>query len=1422
MIDNQQNIFIGGVDKDTDYRVIKSDRLVGALNAEFMSEEEGRITSVEPMHSSSLAYTIPDVTAQNLRFRITYGGVSAEHVLQLVNEATGVAILTTPPTIGANMAAVVSTMNTFLNVYGYDIVLFGSSADPYYVLELENTTGTFLNISPVWVVNGSDNLAIILQYAYEVDATLSQIGGCNVDNLEFSFSATSNGGISEIGIAKKDSGVWSYTRILRSPYLNFLHSEFIDIRVEDIGNNQYAVYYTNNANKPACLYISKTFTTDCVLKYTLTSFAVPTDGYIVYGFELQQTNLQLINNSATVTYSDQLQNGGALLAGSYRYSVRFGINGTGNTTEWSVLTANAIPVFKTSVNNPTAYIRIQGDKSGESTGKANVLFVENAMPNVFNFIELACIYHAELSTVAYIVGKYDVTGDDVLITHTGLEQGTQNLDLGELPQSEPVFLSAKTLEIKKNRLNIANVKVASDENNILAISQGVTITPQKKELVGVGRFSYDSPDFITISSENGYAPWNPTQNSPQFGVRIPIVFPNVSPLTSDYDDTNGRYTCSVSGDYNFKFGFGITGSASFFLPTSFIELVKVSGATTTVLTTVPVLSSGFFDTTVSCLAGDYLFLAATFQFDTTVNYLFTNATSGTGFSVSRLTSSSYAFKDTKVGEYQLPENCAKYVGYTVNEKYPIFMKTHHKSGYISSPYYCGIFDNDWGGDAGLFTNNSPADSYVTYAYYANISNIFISPLRNLEDPVIGISFWRGICNPTVLGTGVVMPADSFDVDRYMSGFYSSIPTSYGAYGSAVGATDNRRKFAMFFSHDTRINQVEPVEGDTLKTYAPTTVLNNFSGIKSPRVANGLGSYAEYSGYLGALIEEDVTVTDGVYNSFDKAISEVDNTQPQIQSGSLNYRPNINVKNKASGSMENISIAVDNFIDPNPMVSLGIDNGLYTAQYIRNISNQYDIQSVKIVPTGTYVKIDQNTPAYLNNVQVFGGDTYTQKNILKVRYWSNFNSNDVRTSFITYYGQNKINTQLFYNDNEAPKATWNLQGHLSISDYLFPFLSAEEVVEEQFSYDKAYSAVYPLSATAYNSKLPQQSKYGSRIYYSSQKPVNSLQDFYRKIKPLDFKDIDPKNGDIVRITDINDIIMTHQPNAVTTLPYISDVALSAEDGSLYVGNGGVYSQRESIVSTFGASFASAVCVGKNRNGNSQAYWLNTVYKKLLRYGYDGIRVISEENNYRTFMLQNVRGDFSENSIQMGFDSSRQSLFSTVFGDTDFSFVFNEKFNAFTGDFKPTPYRYFPFMDSLITPNSYPTLTNEVHELFGGSGYLVWYEFTPNEITSTFDLEFVVNKQPSVSKRAIAIALNVGEAHSTGASPTMTVSSQSQTSTVNPIDWQLRRGELVVAVRNDAGDAPIVGQWVKFKLSSQQFYRIFASISRFRYASRMAVK
>ena len=1402
MQDVQVNTFGGGLDFDSDLRVVKSDRYVDALNVETMSTEKSGISSISPMKSSTLAFPIPDIEdivqytklSYEANVDITFYFYGADGTL------LGQGIVYAADNADFYIFSDLFTL-TMLS-YGYDVGDFQLSVDGNSFVFYTEFNSAPVRVSFLWQVDGLYQEEIVVQEAYTADR-LIPITTWNVENRLFVFSTTGDSNAIEIGIATKNV-TWSYVRILRTWRFILPTTEAIDIRVEKVSNQSWALYWTDNTNKPKVLYIPEAYTEDCVAKYNIVDWDTPTSGYIIYNEANEQTNLQLINNAGLVTYSDQLQSGGSLPSGGYRYSVRFGLNGTENTTEWSVLTPNVIPVFKASINTPSAYIKIQGEKSGTITSKANVLLVQNALPNIYNFVELACIYNAGGANTAYIVGRFDVTDSEFTVTHTGTETGTTSLNTELLPQTDPVILKAKSLEIKKNRLNLANLEIGADDPDLAAIASAITISQGKYAMEGVGALVSVAELGVTVSADpsSDEIPWNPISNAQQTGINAPLKFSEIiNNPASEYSSSSGFWTATNTGNYRIKGSVGYSGVARLLAPfkwSLFVNGVAVASGDM-------FEKDSNFDITFSITAGQIVYLGASYKFSSTTN-LFLTSTSG--FTITPL--GAQDFDSTKVGEYQLPVNCATKVGYMLNETYALFARFHYKNGYISSPYFIDYFNNDWdGNDISLFTSSTGADTYETYAYYAILSGLDVS---SIKDQINGVSIWRAECNPTVLGTGVVMPADYFNAGAYNAGYYASIPTGNGAYGSTYSVIADERLFSMFFSHDTRVNQTQPSTGDVLKYYDCPKILSNLSGIYSTN-GSQLGSYAEYYGEIESAQGIDASVTDGRYTNFEEAVGEPNSGIPSIRSTSLKYRPNINVYNSASGSMENMSLATSGCLVPNTIAS---DNGLYYAQYIRPVvGEQYDLFSINIVPTGTYLNVNELSTGVCPALDVFGGDTYTQKCILKIRYWSTFDATSIRTSFIAYYGQQKINTQMLYNDYTSDKTTYNLFGHENIVSYLFPFETISDVVEEQFNYDDGFSAKYPLKLTAYNPNLPSESNFISRIYYSQQKPVNSLQDFYRKVLALDFRDLDTKNGNIAAIRDVNNYMVSIQPRAISVLPYLSDVAIGTQGGGeVLIGTGGVYNQRENIISTYGTGLQTCVLVGNNNNGNSTLYWFSPEFKKYCRYGGDGIKVLSDENSMRSFFLT-MNADSEYDMIQV-FDIEHASVIMTWGADSK-TLLFNERTNNFSTFASFVPSRYFFYQNMTLAPKPSIVDFNQIYELFGGTGVLDYL----GAGASIFRVSFVVNKNGMSDKRFLSAGLSVGEGYAF-TDPTVAISVNGDTVFPHTVTtFQKRFDNWFGAFNKYAGNQPI-GQYGVVKVESSVYIVILGAVTKFRNIFRSLFK
>jgi hypothetical protein len=1410
MQDTQVNTFNGGLDFDSDLRSIKTDRYVDALNVETMSIEKNGINAITPMKSSSLAFSVPDIFDEVQFTKLKYEeDVNINFYFYGADGALlGQGFI--PAAINTDFAAFEVAFTTAMFNYGYDVADFDLSANGEYFLSSIEFGSQPVRVSFLWQVDGEYYDEIVVQEAY-VSSKLRPIATSNVENRLFVFSSTGNSNAIEIGIATKNV-TWSYTRIFRTWRFLLPTTEAIDIRVEKVSNQSWAVYWTDNTNKPKVLYIPEAYTEDCVAKYTLSSWETPTSGYIIYNEANEQTNLQLINNAGLVTYSDQLQAGGNLRSGGYRYSVRFGVNGTENTTEWSVLTPNVIPVFEASINSASAYIKVQGEKGGVATSKANVLLIQNALPNIYNFVELACVYNSGGANSASIVGRFDVTSSEFTVTHTGFEQGVIEFSTDLLPQTEPVILKAKSLEIKKNRLNLANLEIGADDPVLAAIASAATISQVKEELTQVGKIG--SGGLLDVSAsflapvEYTFAMYSPVTTAPD------LIF-NVEnkDVNGEYNPTTGVFTklgspAQIKISMGISYTIGVSGRIGFIIMKNGVFYAYAqTGRIAAGSSTLPFDVMSYFSNNVINFNGTPLNVNDTISFKIwwqpdSVDPADKIIIIPTGSFLNIVTTNAQGdFSLSRVGEYQLPENCATKVGYMLNETYPFFMRFHYKNGYISSPYYIDSYTFNDDNSGQLY--NDALENY-TYSYGAVVSNINIS---SVKDRINGVSIWRGECNPTVLGSGVYFNSDDFTSDYYIVGEYAGIPQGNNRYALLYNSTNDRRKFGLFFSHDTRIEKTGYIDGAYLKLYGAPKPFNSLSGITN---GSNIASYAEYLGVQTTSYESsNNTIIDAYYNDFSTlGATKLENT------AILGYKPNTDHTKGSTGNLEGIAMTVSNFVNSNH----GSDNGVYMAQYIRPIAgSQYDLNSINIVPTGTYLNTNKIPSGIAPNLRVFGGDTYTQKNILKVRYWSTFDNVTIRSSFITYYAQQKINTQMFFCDeNETVKFTRNLQGWKSINDYLFPFKESEDVAEEQFNYDRGFSAQYPLRLTAYNPNLPAESKFISRIHYSQQKPINSLQDFYRKIGAFDFRDLDTKNGNIAAIRDVNNYMVAIQPRAISVLPYLSDVALTSQGGGqVLVGTGGVYNQRENIISTYGTSLQTCTLVGNNNNGNSTLYWFSPEFKKYCRYGGDGIKVLSDDNSMRSFFL--TMDAQAEYDMVQVFDIEHASVIMTWGGAQSKTLFFNEKSNNFSSFASFIPLRYFPYQNITLAPRISATDYNQIYELSGGTNYLSYLGAAP----SVFRIEYVANKGGMSSKRFLSAALSVGEGY-TFTNPAVSMSVNGDVVFPHTITtFQKRHDNWFGAFNKAAGKQPI-GQYGVVKVESSAYIVILGAVTKFRNIFRSLFK
>jgi len=1405
MIQQQIHSFMRGMNKDIDPRSIPDNQVTDAFNAEYLSDETGTLTSLEPMRGSQQLFEIAPINSvinQLQRFEAQFGSTKTYSFYITSYDESGNTVQDFIQFQAANFTqfqlqlSLSTAFNkpTPTNPSGNLVILTWSTKA---VLELK-------------INNVSTKVSTYVDY-FDLGKQIRPLQGYELQDKLFLISSITETGIdcfgTEFGVLKKVGGVATYTRLLRTNTLRLDFNKIIDMSVSLVYNSYYSIDYTYEGDKPRTVYIPIALTTDCAVQYINPS--VKGNGTINLQAIDEIASTQLVNNVLRIKFTSQDQIGGTLEAGGYRYFVRCGINATENVTEWS-LGSGLVPTYKSHNNKDNAWLLIQGDVSGTNTSKINNLLVEGINPNVFDFIEVAAVYYTgttnsdATATQAYVIGRKNITTGTANFMHVGNEPTAATIDIGELLQVEDVILSAASQEVKKNRKNLANVEVAKTDDTYQAFVDGITVSTNRFDVGDQGRILANQENVLAV----GFSKDKDTQTAN--ASYDPYNKWNSSTLT---------YTAPATGVYSVSFSF--TCEAIFnsvqAAPNSFtVFLTAPSG---NIFAQVGFLTYANNKKTISSSVNVTLTAGQTYDFTISPPLVNANAPiSTTNYSIIGSITSTLVqtenFTDTQPNGYQLPDNCANKAGYMLNEWYPLYAALHLNNGYVTDPIYIGNHHMNYNYGTSGDVYHSYDGKVYNYNFVLNNLNI-----GSIKSSVKGISIWRGDAPKNVITTGLYCLADGSTTEYVNYGYYASLPTfNNKAYFDTYNALEGIRKFGIFYTPEVSRDKDQLNGGGWVVSYGSLSPYFN----QQYYGANKYSQAVEYRSYnMQNLSFQYTSVNDSEFVNF----NEIGKTW-LTSGGGARRKANLKYENIAASQAEGLALSTeDGIVDGAVVNSLKTnDTGAYLCQLWRTFPDtepSVDPYNYKLIYTGTFIEVDQTTPNTLSNIQVYGGDTYTVKHIQKLcynsqRYKSEMggNSADFYSTFITYYTQSRINTDLNYNNYESEKETWTLKGFGNVQQYLQ--FAEGTIPQEQFNNDPAYWAENKINyISPYDPNIRQVGAYPSRIYYSEQRTEGGLFDYYRKFLPSNFKDLDAKFGAIVAIKDVTDKMLAIQEDAVQVLPYQSNVAINAGTTQTFIGTGGVYEQQPNLVATFGTNLKSAVLVARNNNGNNILYWFDNIRRKFCRYSWDGVKILSDENGMRTYLLDwNLT---QTNDISMGFHPTNGNIFITKAADE--TLVWNEKLNCFTSRASFVPERYFAWDINVICPDvTKPTSTwGKVYSLFGSTTtWLRWFGITSP--INSFDVEVSTNKGGILPKRYRNTAIVVGTEHDTNYNPSVTVTIDGAAATVPSLE--LRNGTLYGVVGNDSQNRVVISNFAKYRISlsgggnGQRFMRIFGIINSFR--------
>jgi hypothetical protein len=529
------------------------------------------------------------------------------------------------------------------------------------------------------------------------------------------------------------------------------------------------------------------------------------------------------------------------------------------------------------------------------------------------------------------------------------------------------------------------------------------------------------------------------------------------------------------------------------------------------------------------------------------------------------------------------------------------------------------------------TNSAATLTKVYYPKFHNLNLDYLvdtdgsglgdTPLRNL---ISGYRFVRAERIPEVVATGY------FFVSYYNAGatkwenrgvynLYDASPRPF-----IVGGTAQSQRL-FFHSPDLYFGENYTFAStDKLKILLPFNLADEtrVRGRADAPAASGVSSYSDTSGYFGDQINFPYNYTD--YSLVSHVHLDTGNNGTMDgETYSLNDTVGLNTSCEA-------------FKLNSPVAALGIP---YTANQIGNHYGQVfrDLGANKKYPVNKeqtvyhsvgqikYLTVGQN--GIVDNIRIFGGDVFTQKShmLLRLNTWNNpLFGYGVSMSF---YSQNKLNTQMFNvvpHDNTfsgpgnvypqlLDKSKGGTYAAGTWGSGVLYWTEQWPDVSNQNEYNDGYT---PKDGTiielGYNPNSTYDGLIPNRIVWSAKKVVGSQKDNYRFFQPLDFADLDLTLGPITHHDIIDNNFYTWQPFSFQR-QYFRDATYSnATAGSdVVVGSGSILGYRGQQISSVGLFGKWEFVKGKTNTGKDTAYWFNGQVKKMMRFGQDGVRVISDK-------------------------------------------------------------------------------------------------------------------------------------------------------------------------------------------------------------------
>lgn len=1057
-------------------------------------------------------------------------------------------------------------------------------------------------------------------------------------------------GYGTIGVAQKNENneTWTYTRLLTSSEFNFSTLYQADV-IGEKNNRGISLYWTDNLNVPRSFYYYGDYVTDGALN------SVNSLNKYVIGNISKQTRLQYGYAGATIDYGGQA--GGKLNCGNYRYAVRFTTR-EGVNTNWSLL-SNPFSVFL-GTNDP---YHIRGGDANTDSKKSNIINVSWNDNYSYDYIQFCYVRFIEdatvgtglFSTEAYTFGRTRLTSGQRSISyiHDGYETDIAELTpLSQLRNSTFVIKKAKNIRSLDNRLVLSNVNIAGNEDSLVDLFESITYSVEKQVMDSIGTFAPESQPTLTQRATSTTTTRYSTQRFTQ---------------AREYMDPANI----------FKYvGYMMNETYRFYGAVEYLD---------------GTLSDAYylFDTKI-CTDADFTAgggsdpkrnASSTFT-DYTINIGATTAIPGWLGQCLRPGVSKILIPYVKI---KLPASLPPINGVDAKK---VINKIHIFRADVTQKT---ILANGIGILA--LQGLSPYSSNVYYFFNGSV-------MQN--------------CTPENSANLASFPfiADTISNDTFNAPAPSTYPYTLHNLNS-ISYSQPYRKAIDFHSQDHLLSneRMEYYPGDKVINYGH---YDNYYYDGNFTAATKLGylddsSYTNYHGFGSFYFCGRFGNNTYLTNSLDTTVFPDSPVLWLEDGGEAEYFTSAGGGSKKYSKKSTITWYAGNYTQHNfyragylllvdtDVVKTGLhssrtcDYGTHYMSYYRplTIDQQYGSSTIAtIIPTNAFYDVQQNTTQLgtlptLNEINVFGGDTYTCKSLMRYRFTDPDNKVGGVTDGgrwgvgIEFYSQSRVNPQIVYNSDPAgPNQINKIWPFDSIQPQNPPvfqswFNSGNNNLIETRSYNGSYSQDNKLNSLAiYDPDIYYENKQPATIYYSEPKLQESLIDSYSYIGPSNRKDLDVSFGDINHHEIYNGQLITFQERSMNRQFFNSTTMISNPDTQVVLGDGGqVLSRRGETLSAYGLKNKWSVILGRSKGGNDVLYWYDATTRKIMRFAYDGVVPISVRGNIDSFIWNNT------NFVQM---------YDTPAHGEGITGVWNEKYNEAIFTFRAKKLGIQEYSEDLIYP------------------------------------------------------------------------------------------------------------------------------------------